>query len=104
MRPPTEARAAVYAAASIYSASQSAIFSTAPVMAGRMRGVPAFAAGALGTLLAAHISPGVMRWVLALSFFATAAWMFIPDKQPRADTRPARLSRRGARARSVQRR
>lgn len=50
-----------------------------------------FAAGALGTLLAAHISPGVMRWVLALSFFATAAWMFIPDKQPRADTRPARF-------------
>lgn len=49
-----------------------------------------FAAGALGTLVAAHINPRLMRWVLAVSFFATALWMFIPDKKPEADTRPAR--------------
>jgi len=39
-------------------------------------------AGALGTLLAASISPQIMRWALALSFFATAAWMFLPDQEP----------------------
>src|SRR5580700_11529492 len=40
------------------------------------------AAGWVGTLLAAHISPAVMRWALALSFFGTAVWMFIPDREP----------------------
>jgi putative Ca2+/H+ antiporter (TMEM165/GDT1 family) len=54
-----------------------------------------FAAGALGTLLAAYISPQIMRWALAISFFATAAWMFIPDKEPEADTRPARFGAYG---------
>lgn len=54
-----------------------------------------FAAGWVGTLLAAHLSPAVMRWVLALSFFATAAWMFIPDKEPDAATRPARFGAYG---------
>lgn len=54
-----------------------------------------FAAGAVGTLLAAYISPAIMRWVLAISFFATAAWMFIPDKNPEQDARPARFGAYG---------
>jgi Ca2+/H+ antiporter, TMEM165/GDT1 family len=41
-----------------------------------------FAAGAIGTALAGYISPVVMCWAVALSFFGTALWMFIPDKQP----------------------
>jgi putative Ca2+/H+ antiporter (TMEM165/GDT1 family) len=54
-----------------------------------------FAAGAVGTLLAAYISPQIMRWALAISFFATAAWMFIPDTEPEADVRPARFGAYG---------
>lgn len=54
-----------------------------------------FLAGAVGTLLAAHISPAVMRWLLAISFFAAAVWMFIPDAEPRADARPGRLGAYG---------
>ena len=38
------------------------------------------AAGAVGTLLAASISPAVMRYLLAASFLATALWMLIPDR------------------------
>jgi len=51
------------------------------------------AAGAVGTALAAYISPLIMRWAVALSFFGTALWMFIPDKQSQEQTGP---SRRGA--------
>ena len=40
------------------------------------------AAGAIGTALAAYLSPAFMRWAVALSFFGTAIWMFIPDRQP----------------------
>jgi putative Ca2+/H+ antiporter (TMEM165/GDT1 family) len=49
------------------------------------------AAGWVGTLLAAYISPAVMRWALALSFFATAAWMFVPDKAPQGEAKPSRF-------------
>ena len=49
------------------------------------------AAGAVGTALAAYISPAILRWALALSFFGTAAWMFIPDRQPQEQTGPSRL-------------
>lgn len=54
-----------------------------------------FAAGAVGALLAAYISPPVIRWGLALSFFATAAWMLIPDKAPEGDLKPSRFGAYG---------
>jgi putative Ca2+/H+ antiporter (TMEM165/GDT1 family) len=54
-----------------------------------------FAAGAVGTLLAAYINPNVMRWALALSFFGTAAWMFIPDKEPQGAPKPSRFGAYG---------
>ncbi len=37
-------------------------------------------AGALGAWISATVSPGVMRWVLGLSFLGMAAWTLIPDK------------------------
>ncbi len=37
-------------------------------------------AGAAGTWLAATMSPGVLRWVVGLSFLGMAAWTLIPDK------------------------
>ena len=40
------------------------------------------AAGAVGTLLAALIAPGVLHWLLIASFIATAVWMLVPDKEP----------------------
>jgi len=66
-----------------------------PVIAGILAATLAnhLAAGAIGTALADYISPAVMRWAVALSFFATAAWMFIPDKQP---TQQSQVSRFGA--------
>ncbi len=54
-----------------------------------------FAAGLVGTLLAANISPAVMRFVLALSFFAAAAWMFIPDRAPQGEAKPSRFGAYG---------
>ncbi len=53
------------------------------------------AAGEVGTLLAAYISPAVIRWGLAVSFFATAAWMFIPDKPPEREPKPSRFGAYG---------
>jgi putative Ca2+/H+ antiporter (TMEM165/GDT1 family) len=53
------------------------------------------AAGALGTLLAAHINPQLLRYLLAASFFATAAWMFIPDRAPDAAQKPSRFGAYG---------
>jgi putative Ca2+/H+ antiporter (TMEM165/GDT1 family) len=47
-------------------------------------------AGAVGTLLAALISPAVLRWLLVASFITTAVWMLIPDRQPRGAERPSR--------------
>jgi len=57
-----------------------------------------FAAGALGTWLAAAISPGVMRYLLAASFFATALWMLIPDKTDPAAERAGGLGAYGTSA------
>ena len=37
-------------------------------------------AGALGAWISQLLSPEVLRWGLALSFLAMAAWMLIPDK------------------------
>ena len=54
-----------------------------------------FAAGFVGTLLAAHLSPAVMRRLLGLSFFAAAAWMFIPDRLPQGQDAPSRFGAYG---------
>lgn len=43
-------------------------------------------AGALGAWLTSLLAPGVLRWVLALSFIAMAGWMLIPDKLDEAST------------------
>jgi Ca2+/H+ antiporter, TMEM165/GDT1 family len=48
-------------------------------------------AGAVGTALAAYISPVIMRWAVALSFFGTALWMFIPDRKPEEASAPSRF-------------
>ena len=37
-------------------------------------------AGGLGAWVARLVSPQALRWVLAASFFAMAAWMLVPDK------------------------
>jgi len=37
-------------------------------------------AGAVGSALAAWLSPSALRWLVALSFFAVAAWSLIPDR------------------------
>jgi putative Ca2+/H+ antiporter (TMEM165/GDT1 family) len=38
------------------------------------------AAGVLGVWISQHISSGMLRWGLGLSFIAMAVWAFIPDK------------------------
>jgi len=48
-------------------------------------------AGAVGALLAKSIDPGVMRWVLGLSFIAMALWTLIPDKYEEQSARPPRF-------------
>jgi len=37
-------------------------------------------AGAAGAWVTTLLGPGVLRWILAVSFFAMAAWMLVPDK------------------------
>ena len=37
-------------------------------------------AGGLGTWVTLWLGPEMLRWVLAISFFAMAAWMLVPDK------------------------
>ena len=54
-----------------------------------------FAAGSVGILLAASINPALMRYLLAASFLATAAWMLIPDRPLAAGARPARFGAYG---------
>ncbi|GHT85363.1 UPF0016 family membrane protein [Betaproteobacteria bacterium] len=44
-------------------------------------------AGGVGALVIATVPPEVLRWVLALSFFAMAAWTLIPDKIDDDETR-----------------
>ena len=39
-----------------------------------------FLAGSVGVWLARLLSPGVLRWIVALSFFAFALWALKPDK------------------------
>jgi putative Ca2+/H+ antiporter (TMEM165/GDT1 family) len=42
-------------------------------------------AGAAGAWVATALSPIVLRWVLATSFFAMSAWILIPDKLDASD-------------------
>jgi putative Ca2+/H+ antiporter (TMEM165/GDT1 family) len=37
-------------------------------------------AGSAGALVAAWLSPATLKWIVATSFFAVAAWTLIPDK------------------------
>ena len=37
-------------------------------------------AGAVGATVIRFLGPDVLRWVLALSFFAMAAWILVPDR------------------------
>ncbi|MGH8172147.1 MAG: TMEM165/GDT1 family protein [Rhodanobacteraceae bacterium] len=37
-------------------------------------------AGYVGSLVAQWLTPEVLKWIVALSFFAVAAWTLIPDK------------------------
>jgi len=43
-------------------------------------------AGAIGTWLAAHVGPDVLRWVIVVGFLAMAIWILIPDKPGAAGT------------------
>jgi Ca2+/H+ antiporter, TMEM165/GDT1 family len=47
-------------------------------------------AGGLGAWVTLWLGPEMLRWVLALSFFAMAAWMLVPDKldDEDADVKP----------------
>lgn len=50
-------------------------------------------AGALGALVAAWLSPQVLRWIIALTFLGVAAWTLVPDRAD--DSEAARGSGRG---------
>jgi putative Ca2+/H+ antiporter (TMEM165/GDT1 family) len=44
-------------------------------------------AGALGAWITREVSPGVLRWVLGLSFIGMAVWTMIPDKMEEEEAR-----------------
>ena len=46
-------------------------------------------AGMLGAWITSVVSPGLMRWVLGISFLAMAVWTLIPDKIEEEETRVA---------------
>ena len=48
-------------------------------------------AGAIGSWLTSLVAPGVMRWVLGVSFIAMALWTLVPDKFDEKEARFARL-------------
>lgn len=47
-------------------------------------------AGALGAWITASTSPGILRWILGLSFLGMAVWTLVPDKIEEDETRVAR--------------
>jgi putative Ca2+/H+ antiporter (TMEM165/GDT1 family) len=47
-------------------------------------------AGALGAWITTAVSPGILRWILGLSFIGMALWTMIPDKIEEDETRTAR--------------
>jgi putative Ca2+/H+ antiporter (TMEM165/GDT1 family) len=50
-------------------------------------------AGSVGALVASHLTPEILKWIVALSFFAVAAWTLKPDKAD--DEEAARGARYG---------
>ena len=48
-------------------------------------------AGAAGAWLTTLVGPEVLRWVLAASFLAMAAWMLVPDRLDEGDAKAPRL-------------
>src|SRR5215831_6834322 len=46
-------------------------------------------AGALGAWIAATVTPGLLRWVLGLSFIGMAAWTMFPDRIDEGEARTA---------------
>jgi Ca2+/H+ antiporter, TMEM165/GDT1 family len=53
-------------------------------------------AGALGAWITSYLGPGILRWILGLSFLAMAAWILVPDKFDEADAKLARYGAFGA--------
>jgi len=47
-------------------------------------------AGALGAWITTVLSPGILRWVLGLSFIGMAVWTMIPDKIEEEETQVVR--------------
>ncbi len=47
-------------------------------------------AGALGAWITSVVSPGILRWVLGLSFVGMAVWTMIPDKIEEEETQVAK--------------
>jgi putative Ca2+/H+ antiporter (TMEM165/GDT1 family) len=47
-------------------------------------------AAALGSWVRAALPPDALEWLVALSFFAVAAWTLIPDKLEAGEARPTR--------------
>ncbi|MCP1375315.1 TMEM165/GDT1 family protein [Dyella lutea] len=47
-------------------------------------------AGALGAWITSVVSPGILRWVLGLSFIGMAIWTMIPDKIEEEETQVAK--------------
>ena len=50
-----------------------------------------FVAAYLGDLVAAHVDPEAMRWVLGVGFLVFAAWALIPDKLGDQADKPSRF-------------
>src|SRR5262245_42988269 len=48
-------------------------------------------AAAFGSWIASVVGPEAMRWILAISFVAMAAWMLVPDKPDEGGKERARL-------------
>jgi putative Ca2+/H+ antiporter (TMEM165/GDT1 family) len=47
-------------------------------------------AGAVGAWITASVSPGILRWVLGLSFIGMAIWTMIPDEIEEEETQVAK--------------
>lgn len=47
-------------------------------------------AGLAGAWITAHIDPGLLRWILGLSFIGMAIWTLIPDKIEEEETQVAK--------------
>ena len=48
-------------------------------------------AGAIGAVVSEWLGPRTLRWVLALSFFAMAAWTLVPDKLDEDEAAPTSM-------------